>query len=139
MIAYHLSFTKIKTLDYTRKQYELDGLEWFHVNDYLDDLLSNKRKTEMFGDHLQVITKCRPHEGDIDAVQQVHCLLRPGGLFFLGLPTSTDDSSFIEFNAHRIYGSKRLNLLFEGWNKIDQVKSKDGWHSIFVLEKKNVC
>ena len=148
-IAYHLSVNKITTLDYTRKQYELDGLEWFHVNDYLDDLISNKKKTEMFDnsasfssiEHSGLGRYGDPlsPEGDIDAVQQVHCLLRPGGLFFLGLPTSTDDSSFIEFNAHRIYGSKRLNLLFEGWNKIDQVQSKDGWHSIFVLEKKNVC
>ena len=78
-------------------------------------------------------------DGDIDAVQQVHCLLKPGGLFFLGLTTSSDDSSYIEFNAHRFYGSKRLNLLFEGWNKIDQVKASDGMHSIFVLEKKNGC
>jgi hypothetical protein len=148
-IAYHLSVTKITTLDYTRKQYELDGLEWFHVNDYLDDLISNKKNTEMFDnsasfssiEHSGLGRYGDPlsPEGDIDAVQQVHCLLRPGGLFFLGLPTSSDDSSFIEFNAHRFYGSKRLKLLFEGWNEIDQVKSSDQTHSIFVLEKKHVC
>ncbi len=58
--------------------------------------------------------------GDIKAVKQVHCMIKPGRIFFLGLQTSKDNSSYIEFNAHRVYGAKRLNKLFVGWDLIEQ-------------------
>jgi hypothetical protein len=47
-IWYSLLVSQITTLDYTRKHYEKERLEWLHVNDYLDDLISNKRKIETF-------------------------------------------------------------------------------------------
>ena len=147
-IGFDLSASHITTLDYTRKQYQHERLEWLHVNDYLDDLISNKQHMEQldnsasfssiehsglgrYGDPLSP-------EGNIDAVRQVHCMLKPNGLFFLGLPASTDDSSYIEYNAHRVYGSKRLNLLFNGWTKIDEIKCNDV-HKIYVLKKTSVC
>jgi len=75
--------------------------------------------------------------GDYEAVQQVHCMLKPGGILFLGLPVSNDGSSYIEFNAHRIYGFKRLNLLFNGWKLLERIKSSGTLNQeIFVLEKK---
>ena len=43
-------------------------------------------------------------------VRQVHCMLKPGGLFFLGLTSTHQEKGFIEFNAHRYYGFKRLEL-----------------------------
>lgn len=73
-----------------------------------------------------------PH-GDVEAVQQVHCMLKPGGLFFLGLPTSSDGSSYIEFNAHRVYGTSRLALLFKNWEMVD--KKPSPYHTVFVLKK----
>lgn len=63
-------------------------------------------------------------------------MLKPGGLLFLGLPTSDDGSSYIVFNAHRIYGTSRLQLLFENWNLIEQKASEPNGHTIFVLQKK---
>ena len=147
-IGYELAASKITTLDYTRKKYETDSLEWLHVNDYLDDLISNNKQIEQFNnaasfssiEHSGLGRYGDPlsPEGDIDAVRQVHCMLKPDGLFFLGLPASNDDSSFIEFNAHRVYGSKRLDLLFNGWYKIDQVKCGDV-HAIYLLKKKSLC
>ena len=62
-------------------------------------------------------------------------MIKPGGLFFLGLPTSADNSSYIEFNAHRIYGNKRLNKLFVGWDLVEQT-DRSQVHSVFVLKKK---
>jgi hypothetical protein len=35
-------------------------------------------------------------------------MLRPGGIFALGLPMRCDDKGMINFNAHRIYGFERL-------------------------------
>jgi len=152
-ISYEYLASKITTLDYTRKMYEQfddsnNRLEWFHVNDYLDDLILNS-KIELFDNSASFSSiehsglgrygdPLAPN-GDIEAVKQVHCLLKPESLFFLGLPTSNNDQSFIEFNAHRVYGSKRLNKLFVGWNLIDQVKCLDLTHTIYVLQKKTIC
>ncbi len=147
-ISYELLASKITTLDYTRKQYELSNrLEWFHVNDYLDDLIL-KNIIELFDNSASFSSiehsglgrygdPLSPN-GDIEAVQQIHCLLKQNGLFFLGLPSSKSDKSYIEFNAHRVYGSKRLNKLFVGWNLVDKIKCHDV-HSIYVLEKKSIC
>lgn len=148
-IGYYLNASQITTLDYTRKIYELDRLVWLHVNDYLDDLISKKKELEQFDnsasfssiEHSGLGRYGDPlsPEGDIDAVQQVHCLLKPNGLFFLGLPTSNDDSSYIEFNAHRVYGSKRLGLLLDGWTQLEQVKCVNNVETIFVLRKNSLC
>jgi hypothetical protein len=149
-ITYELLASKITTLDYTRRKYEEESnrLEWFHVNDYLDDLIQNN-KIELFDNSASFSSiehsglgrygdPLSPN-GDIDAVQQVHCLLKPNSLFFLGLPSSDDETkSYIEFNAHRVYGRKRLDKLFVGWNLIDKLKCHD-FHTIYVLKKKSIC
>ncbi|CAI6012862.1 unnamed protein product [Closterium sp. NIES-65] len=43
-------------------------------------------------------------------------LLKPGGLFFLGVPVGNDT---LVFNAHRVYGPIRMPLLLEGWELLD--------------------
>jgi hypothetical protein len=43
-IGYSLFVSQITTLDYTRQHYETERTEWLHVNDYLEDLISNARK-----------------------------------------------------------------------------------------------
>ncbi|CAI5506478.1 unnamed protein product [Closterium sp. Naga37s-1] len=47
---------------------------------------------------------------------QIRGLLKPGGLFFLGLPVGNDT---LVFNAHRVYGPIRMPLLLEGWELLD--------------------
>jgi hypothetical protein len=41
----------------------------------------------------------------------------------------TTGNGFIEFNAGRVYGTKRLALMFEGWKVVSRNKN------IFVLQK----
>ena len=122
----------------------LNGFEWIHVYDFLDRVLETKELENFdvimsfsaiehtglgrYGDALS------PY-GDVDAVKQVHCMLKPGGLFLLGLPTSHDGSSYIEFNARRIYGKKRMDLLFKDWSLLEIVKSKDNMHRLYILRK----
>jgi hypothetical protein len=114
------------------------------VNDYLDDVIRNGKFEEFdtiasfsslehtglgrYGDPLNP-------NGDIEAMRQIHCMLKPGGLLFLGLPTNDDGSSHIEFNVHRVYGNARLNLMFEGWKLLKKKKSLVDFHSVFVLQK----
>ena len=81
---------------------------------------------------------------DLESIARVHCLLKTGGLFFLGVPVSADA---VYWNAHRFYGALRLNLIFRmHWDLIDvigaertvDVVSGDHNHQpIFVLQKKN--
>lgn len=143
-IALDTGASFVTTLDYTRKRYETPSLEWIHVNDYLDDSINNlvfenfenavsfssieHSGLGRYGDPLS------PY-GDFEAVQQIHCMLKPGGLLFLGLPFSGTNESYIEFNAHRVYGYNRLNKLFKGWKLQSQGLDSDGLQGIFVLKK----
>jgi SAM-dependent methyltransferase len=143
-IGLEVGVSRIVTLDYTRATYEYPNMEWLHVNDYLDDAIKNQVLEEFdtiasfsslehaglgrYGDPINP-------NGDIEAVRQIHCMLKPGGLFFLGLPTNDDGSSHIEFNAHRVYGTARLEVMFEGWRYLMNKKASTGFHSIFVLQK----
>ena len=143
-IGIEIGCSRIVTLDYTRSKYEYANMEWMHVNDYLDNAMKNgiienfdtiasfssieHSGLGRYGDPLNP-------NGDIDAVKQIHCMLKPGGLLFLSLPTNDDDSSHIEFNAHRVYGNARLRLLFDGWDYLISKKDSSGVHTIFVLQK----
>ncbi|CAF0935345.1 unnamed protein product [Brachionus calyciflorus] len=46
-IAYYHGATYITTLDYTRKKYRVANMNWYHVNDFLDEHIE-KRKIEEF-------------------------------------------------------------------------------------------
>jgi hypothetical protein len=143
-IAYELEASQILSLDYTRKTSEVARLKWMHVNDYLDEAILESKLEHIanavsfssiehaglgrFGDPLA------PY-GDIEAVQQVRCMLKPGGLFFLAVPVSSDNSSYLQFNAHRVYGTDRLKLMFEGWNLLESKRDTFGLQMVFVLEK----
>jgi hypothetical protein len=144
-IALDINSSKVFTLEYTRKEYEQkEILEWLHVQDYLGKSIREEKIEEFdnaasfssiehsglgrYGDPLDP-------NGDIKAVKQVHCMIKPGGLFFLGLMTSWNNESYLEFNAHRVYGYKRLVKLFVGWDLLEQTP-KTTLHSVFVLRKK---
>jgi hypothetical protein len=47
--------------------------------------------------------------GDIETMEHIYRTLKPGGYCFLGMPIGKDELSW---NAHRVYGEKRLKLLY---------------------------
>lgn len=53
---------------------------------------------------------------DLESIYRIHCLLKPGGVLFLGLPVGPDS---VFWNAHRIYGPLRLRLVTSGWELLD--------------------
>lgn len=55
-------------------------------------------------------------DGDIKAMQLARTHVKSDGLLFLAVPTGPD---CIAWNAHRIYGPKRLPLLCKDWSCID--------------------
>ena len=79
--------------------------------------------------------------GDAEAVAQMWCAVRPGGLFFLALPSfATADQRRrkcqIVWNAHRLYGYVRLQHVTANWEVLDEVNMDDHFvHMLYVLRK----
>jgi len=55
---------------------------------------------------------------DFESIGRINCLLKPGGIFFLGLPVGPDA---IYWNAHRIYGHLRLYPILSSWEVLDVI------------------
>lgn len=53
--------------------------------------------------------------GDLRAMADLKRLLKPGGILFLSVPVGLDA---LVWNAHRIYGRKRLPRLLAGWRTL---------------------
>ncbi|CAI5995809.1 unnamed protein product [Closterium sp. NIES-65] len=54
--------------------------------------------------------------GDLQRMQKIKGLIKPGGLLFLGVPVGNDT---LVYNSHRIYGPIRMPLLLAGWKLLD--------------------
>ena len=65
--------------------------------------------------------------GDLEAAVQTWCLLRPGGLFLLGLPAEDPSSSLdtLVWNAHRHYGPLRLAEMFAGYEFVETIDPRE--------------
>lgn len=76
--------------------------------------------------------------GDLEAAAQSWCMLKPGGLFFLGLPNGVPEG--VVYNAHRIYGPNRLKHMAAGFEQINhfynpQLYGSSAAHEVYVLRK----
>jgi hypothetical protein len=80
--------------------------------------------------------------GDLEAMKKMKKILKMDGLLFLVVPVGKDK---LVWNAHRIYGYKRLPRLLNGWKVIDRFgynplrcwmdNGKDaGYQPLFVLK-----
>jgi hypothetical protein len=61
--------------------------------------------------------------------------LKPGGIFFVGLPIAPNRHGYIEFNKGRVYGNERLKQLFDGWKILGGKRSYDDLHTVYILQK----
>jgi hypothetical protein len=55
--------------------------------------------------------------GDLQTLVKISCILKPGGLLFLGVPLNVQD--LIQFNLHRLYGPIRLPLLYRNFHIVE--------------------
>lgn len=54
---------------------------------------------------------------DLETIAKLYCILKENGTLFLGIPVGFDE---IVYNAHRIYGYKRLSLVLSmGFRLLD--------------------
>ena len=75
---------------------------------------------------------------DLETMAQNWCLTKPGGYFILGVQHSEDGHSWIQWNAHRLYGNSRLKYLTANWDVVDRLVSKydkDIPHVTLLLRK----
>jgi hypothetical protein len=111
-----------------------NGLQWdsaFSISSFEHDGLGR------YGDPLDP-------DGDLRAMNEACRMLRPGGLLYLSVPVGTD---CLVWNAHRIYGNKRLPMLLESWELVKTYGYSENLHNlslgkyvqpVFVLRKKTV-
>lgn len=79
-------------------------------------------------------------DADLATMDQVKCMLRPGGLALIGITTnkdttSDDDEGYVVNNVGRVYGEKRVNKLLTGWNILGEKIFNFGSSKIYVLQK----
>lgn len=71
--------------------------------------------------------------GDIDAMEEIWCMLKPGGILYLGLPYA--NSSYIRWNADRRYGPERMRLMGANYEQLDFFGNLWNSQGLFVLKK----
>ena len=59
---------------------------------------------------------------DLEWIERIKCLLKPGGFLYFGAPMS--DVDCLVWNAHRIYGPARLEALQHGFHRRLQIGRK---------------
>ena len=57
-------------------------------------------------------------EADREAARHAWCMLKPGGYFVLAVPMSCAADGYIQFNAHRTYGWRRLAHIAAGFELV---------------------
>jgi len=76
--------------------------------------------------------------GDMEAVAQMWCAVRPGGIFFLSLPSLSDrrHGCHVVWNVHRLYSYVRLQHVTANWQVLDEINMADAYpHVLYVLRK----
>jgi hypothetical protein len=73
--------------------------------------------------------------GDLEAVAQMWCMLKPGGMLYLGVPTHRRTDSVV-FNANRIYSWKRLPHLCSNFQHVGTAgRIHDGKQPVMIFKK----
>ena len=63
-------------------------------------------------------------DGDLKTIQAIKQHLNNDGFFLLGVPVSEDNEQLV-WNAHRVYGPKRLAYVLDGFTMIDRIGDTD--------------
>ena len=132
----------VTTLEYSKLNFEDKRMNVYTPYTYAERYLSDNTQQFDFGatfsslEHSGLGRYTDPLNpyGDLEAMAQAWCMIKPGGLFAVGIPVSADDKSFIVWNAHRVYGSKRLQHLTANWEVLGMVPCLD-FHKLIVLRK----
>ena len=132
----------VTTLEYNKLVYNLPEMSFYNPYSYAEMYL--RGETHQF-DFIATFSSLEhsglgrygdpinPY-GDLEAMAQIWCMLKPGATAFVGVPGTSKGDSSIQWNAHRIYGPDRLQHLTANFDIVEAKKCKD-IHLIFVLTK----
>ena len=67
---------------------------------------------------------------------QSWCMVKPGGMFAVGVVDSSNSKNVIVWNAHRVYGPKRLAQLTANWQVLEKALCADPGHHNFIILRK---
>lgn len=104
-------------LEYNKRVCESDKMKYYQYDDYdslpkFDACISvssiEHSGLGRYGDDIDP-------DGDIKAMQDIKNILKKDGLLFLSVPMGEDR---VMWNAHRVYGKIRMEVLLEGWEQI---------------------
>jgi len=75
--------------------------------------------------------------GDMEAIAQTWCAIKPGGHLFLALPMLRDRTKcVVQWNAHRYYSYFRMQHLTANFRVLQQINTGDTAASVlYVLQK----
>ena len=121
---FNLGVKKIITIEYMEITTDYPGYSAMHPSTAAKDYLQKKWELVDFA----VSFSSLEHDGlgrygdplnpfgDLESIARIRCLLRPGGILFLGLPIAPEA---VVWNAHRLYGKYRTALVLLGWKLLD--------------------
>lgn len=126
IVSQHPSIQAMTVAEYEESLEQFDAI--LSISSYEHDGLGR------YGDPIQP-------DGDLQAMEKTKKMLKPKGILFLAVPIGRD---CLVWNAHRIYGEKRLPMLLTGWKVLDTFGfqkwdlHREGFEQpIFVLEQRD--
>lgn len=72
-------------------------------------------------------------DGDIEAMDEIYCMLKPNGYLYLALPYTK--KSHIVWNEARHYGPERMKMIAKNFKQIDYFGKLWREQGVFVLQK----
>jgi len=134
----------ITTLEYAHLVFESPEIDSYTPYDFADKWLNGEVEPYDFG----VTFSSIEHSGlgrytdplnpyaDFESMAQSWCMVKPGGMFAVGVEDSLNASSYLLWNIHRVYGSKRLAQLTANWEVLEKSLCADMFqHNFIVLRK----
>ena len=134
----------VTTLEYAELVFESPEIDAYTPYDFADKWLKGDIEPYDFGVTFSSIEHSglgrytdplNPY-GDLESMAQSWCMVKPGGMFAVGVEDSLNASSYILWNAHRVYGTNRLQQLTANWEVLEKALCADVFHHNFIVLRK---
>ena len=135
---------QVTTLEYAELVFDSPEIEAYTPYDFADKWLKGEIEPYDFGVTFSSIEHSglgrytdplNPY-GDLESMAQSWCMVKRGGMFAVGVEDSLNASSYILWNAHRVYGPKRLAQLTANWEVLEKALCADIFNHNFVVLRK---
>ncbi|XP_013390640.1 uncharacterized protein LOC106159024 [Lingula anatina] len=143
VILLNLGVIHVTTVDYNPVLFDHPQLSFEFMSDLADKITKNQKLLMDFAASFSSLEHSglgrygdpiNPY-GDLEAAAQIWCMLKPGALFYLGIPVNFGTpEGWLVFNAHRIYGEARIEQITANYEILERTPV-GRLHGVFVLRK----